>query len=125
MYVPNLLGGIGDVLGDGFATLGRKEIVVVPSSSETSSSPFIDSVTANPGACSVLRAYVPGWVVIKDSLLLEDIAAQEWSYYAHPPATMKLLAAQSAARMAINHQYAAAQTSTLWLLSLTGFAAME
>lgn len=142
-----LLGGIGDVLGDGFATPGRKEIVVVPSSLETSPSSFIDSLTADRGACSVLggalgvsrgfpssdtpymveklrtashplasKAYIPGWAVTKDSLLSEDITAQECSYCAHPPATIKLLAAQSGARMAENLWYAAAQASALMVV---------
>ncbi|CAI9296456.1 unnamed protein product [Lactuca saligna] len=55
MSIPKFLGGIGDVLGDGFSVLGRKEIVVVLSSSKTSPSSFIDSLMAYLGACSVLR----------------------------------------------------------------------
>lgn len=54
MFVPKLLGGIRDVIGDGFSAPGRKEIVVMPSSSKTSCSPLIDSLTVDPDACSVL-----------------------------------------------------------------------
>lgn len=120
----------------------------MPSSSETSPSPFIDSLTVDPGACSVLggalgvsggflssdapytiekmrtashplafEAYISCWAVTKDSLLLKDIAAQEWSYCAHPPATMKLLVAQSSARMVVNLRYATAQTSALMVVA--------
>ncbi|CAI9300267.1 unnamed protein product [Lactuca saligna] len=143
VFVPKLLGVIGDVLGDGFSAPGWKEIVVVPSSSKTSPSPFIDLLTTDPSVCSVLggalgvsggfpsseipymvekmrttshpvdsKAYVPGWAVTKDSLLSEDIATWEWSYYTHPSATMKLLAAQLGVHMAGDLRYAATQTST-------------
>ncbi|CAI9291376.1 unnamed protein product [Lactuca saligna] len=48
------------------------------------------------------EAYALGWVVTKDSLLSEYIAALEWNSRAHPPATMKLFAAQSGTRMAVD-----------------------
>ncbi|CAI9286898.1 unnamed protein product [Lactuca saligna] len=54
MNVPKLLGGIGDVLDDGFSTLGQKERAVMPSSSKASPSPFVDSLTVDPDAYSVL-----------------------------------------------------------------------
>ena len=54
VYVPKLLGSIGDVLSNGFAKPGRKEIVVVPNSSEISTSLFIHSLTTDPSTCSVL-----------------------------------------------------------------------
>ncbi|CAI9287408.1 unnamed protein product [Lactuca saligna] len=74
---------------------------------------------------SALEAYILGWAVTKDSLLLEDIAAHEWSNCVHPPATMKLLAAQSGVHMAGDLRYAAIQTSALWLLPLIRFSTLS
>ncbi|CAI9260281.1 unnamed protein product [Lactuca saligna] len=104
-------GGIGYVHGDVFSAPGRKEIVVVPISSNTSPYLFIDSLTANPGACSVLG----GALGMLGGFPPSDITymVEKWSYCAHPPATIKFLAAQSEACMAGNLRYAAAQTSAL------------
>ncbi|CAI9296980.1 unnamed protein product [Lactuca saligna] len=55
VFVPKLLDGIRDVLCYGISAPVRKEIVVVPRSSKTSASSFIDSLTTELGACSVLK----------------------------------------------------------------------
>ncbi|CAI9268916.1 unnamed protein product [Lactuca saligna] len=99
VFLPNLLGGIGDVLGDKFVVPGQKDIVVVPSSSKASPSSFIGLLLVDPGSSSVLGGAL-GLAVTKDSLLSEDIAAHEWSSCAHLPATMELHAGQSGTRMA-------------------------
>ncbi|CAI9279784.1 unnamed protein product [Lactuca saligna] len=59
------------------------------------------------------EAYASGWAITRDSLLLEDITASEWSSCAHPPATMKLLVGESSTRMASNLLYPATQAFAL------------
>ncbi|KAL7598536.1 hypothetical protein Lser_V15G27182 [Lactuca serriola] len=58
------------------------------------------------------EAYAPAWTITRDSLLSEDITAQEWRSCAHPSTTMNSLAGQLSARMA-SDLYVAAQASTL------------
>ncbi|CAI9272063.1 unnamed protein product [Lactuca saligna] len=68
-------------------------------------------------------SYALGWAITRDSLLSEDIAAQEWSRCAHLPKTMSSLAGQSSARMVGNLCRSQIRLLPLWLLLLTGFAA--
>lgn len=54
VFLPNLLGGIRDVLGDKFVVPGQKDITVVPSSSKASPSSFTGLLSVDPGSSSVL-----------------------------------------------------------------------
>ncbi|KAL7588712.1 hypothetical protein Lser_V15G39308 [Lactuca serriola] len=62
------------------------------------------------------EAYAPDWAIGRDSLLSEDIAAQEWSR-SHPSATMNSLASQSSSRMAGDLRYVAAQTFAIMVVA--------
>ncbi|CAI9298003.1 unnamed protein product [Lactuca saligna] len=80
----SMLGGAVGMLGD----------------SSPSDNPSMGDKVKNVSHPLAFEVYAPSWAVTKDFLLSEGIIAQEWSSYAHPPATMKFLAAQSGARMA-------------------------
>ena len=62
------------------------------------------------------EAYAPGWAITRDSLLLEDTTAQEWSTCAHPPTSMSSLVGQSSARMTDILCYVATHASALMVV---------
>ena len=66
------------------------------------------------------EAYAPGWAITRDSLLLEDTTAQEWSRCVHPLATMSSLAGQSNSRMDGDLCYAVTQSSALMVAAAEG-----
>ncbi|CAI9291816.1 unnamed protein product [Lactuca saligna] len=122
--VAKLLGGIGDVLGYKLSMLGQKEKVVVPSSLKKPHSMFIGSlqfilvlVPCLGGILGVSGDSSPSNKPSMGSLLSKYIVTLDWSNCAPPPATMKLLVAQSGACMPGELQCVAAQTSTLMVVA--------
>ncbi|CAI9290479.1 unnamed protein product [Lactuca saligna] len=76
MFVPKLLGDIGYVL-DSSACSMLGDILGVSGGYSPSNKPYMVDEVRNASHPLASEAYVPIWVVTKDSLLLEDIAAQE------------------------------------------------
>lgn len=136
--LTKLVGGVRDVLGDRFSMLGQKERVLVSSYSMAPTSPLTSSLAIDPSSDFMFgdalgsfrpekpssfdemgtlshslsfEAYAPGWAITRDSLLSEDITAQDWSSCAHPPATVDFLEGQSNAHMADDLLYVVAQAS--------------
>ncbi|CAI9295127.1 unnamed protein product [Lactuca saligna] len=72
--------------------------------------------TAPSSSCS--KAYAPGWAITGHSLLSNDINTQEWSVYAHFPATMRFLVGKSRFQVVGDLCYATAQASSLMVAAI-------